>query len=323
MPIEEVGVPLPRVSAAPSPHRAPRYALRRAVAAVVALGVSFGLVDGLVWFVAPIVEASVPAQLPGGGRQIFPEYRLVGFSGLDGAPSLGELRGDLDRACARIKEHGAPLAGGRRVMPLFELVSVVTTEAAGRDRLHRSRVDHAVVDRYLTAARRCGAMLVLNIQPGASDVLQEVRALEPFLREPDVGLALDAEWALEPGQVPGATFGHLSGQTIDAVSAYLARIVQEGNLPEKLLMYHLVAPSLTSDIETVKERAGVVLLASADGIGTAEAKAATLRAVRAEQPAFVHSGIKLFFSEDRAHGPLMTPEQVLRLSPAPEYVTYE
>jgi hypothetical protein len=38
----------------------------------------------------------------------------------------------------------------------------------------------------------------------------------------------------------------------------------------------------------------------------------------------VHPGIKLFFDEDtRNGGRLMTPQQVLSLSPQPEYVMHE
>jgi hypothetical protein len=38
----------------------------------------------------------------------------------------------------------------------------------------------------------------------------------------------------------------------------------------------------------------------------------------------VHAGFKLFFTEDRRNrGRLMTPPEVLGLTPRPEYVMYE
>jgi hypothetical protein len=40
-------------------------------------------------------------------------------------------------------------------------------------------------------------------------------------------------------------------------------------------------------------------------------------------PSHVHTGFKLFLQEDAERGPLMTPAQVLRLRPTPEYVLYE
>jgi hypothetical protein len=41
-------------------------------------------------------------------------------------------------------------------------------------------------------------------------------------------------------------------------------------------------------------------------------------------PSTVHPGFKLFFEEDRRGGQrLMTPREVMKLSPVPEYVMYE
>ena len=38
-----------------------------------------------------------PAMLPRGGREVFPRYRLVGYAGVTGAPTLGRLgTGPLD-----------------------------------------------------------------------------------------------------------------------------------------------------------------------------------------------------------------------------------
>jgi hypothetical protein len=38
----------------------------------------------------------------------------------------------------------------------------------------------------------------------------------------------------------------------------------------------------------------------------------------------VHPGFKLFFEEDRTNGGvLMTPPEVMKLTPQPEYVMYE
>jgi hypothetical protein len=47
-------------------------------------------------------------------------------------------------------------------------------------------------------------------------------------------------------------------------------------------------------------------------------------AVNKSKPAFVHTGFKLFFTEDRrSRGRLMIPPEVLGLTPRPEYVMYE
>jgi len=52
-------------------------------------------------------------------------------------------------------------------------------------------------------------------------------------------------------------------------------------------------------------------------------KTDTWRVLVRKLPRSIHTGFKLFFEEDTRHGPLMTPKQVLRLRPQPEYVLYE
>jgi hypothetical protein len=69
---------------------------------------------------------------------------------------------------------------------------------------------------------------------------------------------------------------------------------------------------------------GVVLIKSVDGLGPKAAKITTYNSLVKAMPAGVHSGFKLFFEEDVANGGrLMTPAEVLALTPTPEYVMYE
>jgi hypothetical protein len=262
-------------------------------------------------------------ELPRGGRAVFPTFRLVGYCGLPGAPTLGRLTGDLDAAAGQIEAEAARYAAGRAVLPVFELIATVAHRSPGPDGMFRGRVDDATIQTYLDAARRHKALLLLNIQPGRADFLPEVQAYERWLREPDVGVALDPEWAVEPGQVPGDVFGVTSGTELDSVAAYLSGLVAAGNLPEKVLVFHQVAARIVQDGQSLQPKPGVVLIRSVDGIGSAGAKTKTFNTLVAGQPPHVHSGFKLFYEEDALRGPLMTPEQVLALVPQPEYVMFE
>ena len=151
----------------------------------------------------PIPPPTPALTLPGGGTTVFPDRRLVGFSGYPGAPALGRLGvGNLDERGADITALAGEYAAGRRPLPVFELIATVVHSRPGADGLYRTRIDEGVVRRHLEAARRHGAILLLNIQPGRAAFLDEVKHWEPWLREPDVGLALDPEWAVTAGQVP-------------------------------------------------------------------------------------------------------------------------
>lgn len=263
-------------------------------------------------------------QLPGGGTRIFPANRLVGYVGLAHAATLGRLgTGDADQRVEELIERAKPYAQGRQVLPTLEVIATVVQDRPGRSGLYRNRIPDAVIKTYLSVARRHNALLLLNIQPGRSEFLDEVKHLRPWLSEPEVGLALDPEWAMGPRQVPGRTYGWSTGAELDMVARYVSAIVQAEHLPEKAIVYHQVAPSVVRDESGLKRHPGVAMIKSVDGIGARVDKVHTFRRVQAATPSFVHSGFKLFFDEDTQHGPLMTPRQVLALRPQPEYVMHE
>src|SRR6266498_2236415 len=168
--------------------------------------------------------APVPAaiELPRGGRTIFPRYRLVGYAGSPFSPALGRLGiGGLDARGRELERQARLYEQNREILPVFELIATMATAFPGKGRLYRTRIDDATIRRYLAAARRNRALLLLNIQPGRADFLAEVRAYERWLREPDVGLALDPEWAVGPRQVPGRVYGRTTGAELDGVARYL------------------------------------------------------------------------------------------------------
>jgi len=256
---------------------------------------------------------------------VFPRYRLVGFAGAPGSAAFGRLGvGKLADRVAEIEKVARSYPAGRQALPVPELIAVVVQRYPGSDGDYRVRIGDDVIRRYLDAARRHRALLLLNIQPGRARFVDEVHALARWLREPDVGLALDPEWAVGPGQTPGHVFGSTTGTVIDQVSAYLDGIVRANGLPQKVLVVHQLNPGIVRGFEKVRERDGVVVVKSVDGIGSAGAKITTWKRLVKNMPAALHPGFKLFFDEDTQGGlKLMTPSQVLALRPQPEYVLYE
>ena len=263
-------------------------------------------------------------ELPRGGTEVFPRYRLVGYAGLTGAKTLGRLgTGPLDERVAEIEKRAKPYAAGRRILPVVEVITTIVQASPGPDGMYRARLSDDKIARYLEVARKHRAVLLLNIQPGRADFIVEVKAYEKWLREPDVGVALDPEWAMDPGQVPGRMFGHTTGKELNSVAAYLSGVVERNQLPEKIMVYHQLASGIVRKESGLKAHHGVAVVKSVDGIGSRAAKVNTYRMVIKTTPSFVRPGFKLFFDEDRDHGSLMTPAQVLALKPRPVYVLYE
>jgi hypothetical protein len=266
---------------------------------------------------------SPPAQLHRGGRQLFPAHQLVAFVGAPGSPALGPLDRDLDERVRRLERLGASYRDGRSLLPVMELIVVTAQGAPGRDGKYRSRIDPDQIGKYLAIARKYKALLMLDVQPGQAEPLAEVRRLEPWLKQPDVGLAIDPEWQVGPGQVPGRVFGRTSAAELNAIGGYLSTLVAQHKLPEKLFVFHQLSKPIVRNEAALRTHPGVATVKSVDGIGTRAQKIATYNGLTKSLPKGIRSGFKLFYQEDTRHGPLMTPPQVLAVRPRPDLVIYE
>ena len=266
-------------------------------------------------------RASAAPELPRGGRVILPRHRVVAFYGAPQDEELGALGiGAPDRAARLLRwQAGAYGFGGRPVLPALELVATVASASPGGDGSYSYRQSDAVVRRYLAAARRARALLLLDIQPGRADFMREVRHFSRFLAEPDVGLALDPEWRMGPGQVPGRQFGSVDAEAVNEVSAYLAAVVRRRRLPQKLLVVHQFTEDMIRGRERLSEPRGVALVLNVDGFGDRANKLAKYREFTRRHARFRY-GFKLFYREDTD---LMGPPHVLRLRPRPDLVIYE
>jgi hypothetical protein len=195
--------------------------------------------------------------------------------------------------------------------------------------MHRLRQTDATIGRHLRAARAAKGLLVLDVQPGQADFMQEVMALERWLVEPDVSLALDPEWSVPDGVQPGSVIGGTDAETVNDIADYLARIVRARNLPQKVLIVHQFTDEMVSDRDLTRGRPGVALISNMDGFGTADLKKGTYDRLSVEQPASrrlrrrspaPYNGFKLFFEEDMG---LMSAKDVLALKPSPDVIVYE
>lgn len=260
------------------------------------------------------------AQLPRGGRTIFPQFRVVAYYGASATGSLGVLgRGTPDESAAKLATAAKPFeAGGRPILPAFELIATVAQGKPGDGGNYSELTPDDEVQTYLDAARRAKVLLVLDIQPGRARFLDQVKHYEKFLLEPDVGLALDPEWVLKPGQLPLKQIGSTDAATINEVSAYLSDLVASHNLPEKLFVIHQFRVTMVTSRDQVVARPGLATTFHIDGNGGQQIKLDAYAILKTAPP--FHNGFKLFYEKDTN---LMTPAQVLALQPQPELITYQ
>ena len=269
----------------------------------------------------PASSESSPAELPRGGREIVPRNRVVAFYGAPRDPELGALGiGSPNRVARRLERQASQYARpDRPVLPAFELISTLVTQEAGENGDHALHEEDSTIRRYLRAARAHEMLLILDIQPGYASFLDEARRLEPFLKQPEVSLALDPEWSMDPPQLPGQEIGSTDAETINEVSRYLSGIVRRHDLPQKLLVVHRFTEEMIESEEQLERHPGVALVVNVDGFGDRPNKVAKYRQLARERRSSFN-GFKLFYEEDTN---LMGPEQVLRLRPQPHLVVYE
>jgi hypothetical protein len=264
--------------------------------------------------------AAAPAELPRGGRRIMPDFRVVAYYGAPQDDELGVLGiGSPDRAARRLARQVKPYATRRRpVLPAMELIAVIAAAAPGPEGAYSLRQPDSVIRRYLRAARRAKALLLLDIQPGRSDFFTEATRLRKWLEQPDVSLALDPEWRVDAPEVPARVIGHVSSREVNATTAWLAQLVERERLPQKLVVVHQFTDDMVDDT-TLKPREGLSIVLNADGFGSRMVKKSKYHAFTRQAPGF-DQGLKLFYHEDLD---IMKPRQVMRLKPAPDFVVYE
>lgn len=268
---------------------------------------------------SPKPPSSAAQQLPLGGTTIFPRYRVVAYYGTAGNAALGVLgEGSPDAMLPKLRGAARGFAGGRRIQVAYELIATVAQGGPGPDGDYSRMIDIARIEQYVEQARRNKVLVILDLQPGRGNFLPQARRLERFLVQPHVGLALDPEWRMPPGKVPGKTIGHVGATEVNAVSAYVSGLVEKHRLPQKLFVLHQFRSSMLPDVQRIQKRPGLAIVQHVDGFGTRGEKDATWR--RLKRPQQFHMGYKLFYDEDvRRYG----PPDVLRFTPVPELISYQ
>ena len=261
-------------------------------------------------------------ELPGGGRRFFPDRRVVAFYGNPADDELGALGiGSPDQATAKLARVAKSYERKTRpVLLCLELIVTVAAASPGDDGKYRIQAPEKTIDRYFRAARKAGAVLLLDVQPGTATFPEEVRRLKKWLVQPDVGLALDPEWRIQPGQVPGQVIGSVSAAEVNQVSIDLAALVKERNLPEKLFVIHQFTNDMVRDKPNVAIRPGLATVFNVDGFGLPAAKISKYREFTRSTPKGAHDGFKVFFREDTNR---MRPAAVMALQPPPDIIEYE
>ena len=249
--------------------------------------------------------------------------RLVAYYGNPLSGYMGVL-GETDPATmmANLKEQTAAyseLDPSRPAVPTIELIASTASREPGATGLYINLLPTELIEQYAQLAEDNGALLLLDVQLGLATIEEEIEILRPFLERPYVHLAIDTEYSIEPGQIPGVDLGNVDGSEIVPAIQTLDAIVRENNLPDKMLLIHQFETGIVTNKELIQPTENVEVVLHADGFGGPEAKL-TKYDLLVRDEATQYGGFKLFYTQD---APILSPQQVLQLDPAPAVVTYQ
>jgi len=289
---------------------------------VLGLGSAFGDDERFAYTVA---AARTGVELPGGGQLILPGKRYIALYGHPGSKALGVLgeqgpQASVSRA-AELAGQYAAVRSDATFVPTFEIITTVADSAAGADGDYSSESTLEHLKPYIDAAAANGVYVVLDLQPGYTDFLTQAKLYEELLALPNVGLALDPEWRLAPGQRHMRQIGRVSAAEVNATADWLAALVRERALPQKLLLLHQFKTFMLEDrASIVADRPELAVITQMDGHGAPSTKLETWRAILQDPPAGMTFGWKNFYDED---SPTLSPAATMAVEPTPVFVSYQ
>ncbi len=212
-------------------------------------------------------------------------------------------------------------------VPCLHYICVTAQGAPGKDSMWRYRMPLKEIDTMLNWAKEINAIVFIDVQVGLSDLETEIPLLEKALVNPNVHLGIDPEFAMrrKGNKRPGSVIGTMDASEINWVSEYLAKLVQQHNLPPKMFMVHRFTQGMVTNYQNIKLRPEVQIIMDMDGWGPPAKKKDTYYSWIAPQPV-QFTGFKLFYVNDTEKSgmkEMMSRSEVLGLRPKPIYIQYQ
>jgi hypothetical protein len=265
---------------------------------------------------------ATPPKAPDPPRPVLSEHLLITWYGNPRVGRMGVLgRHQGADLAARLKKQAeayAPLTE-KKILPAYHLVATIAQPMAGKDNKWRRRETKELIRSLLDQARANQFKLILDIQPGRSTVRAEMEYLKEYLEDPDVYLALDPEFAMPEGEVPGRKIGRMTARDVNDAIDYLDKIIRDKNLPPKVLIVHQFTMNMLRDKHEIRDSPRVDVVLDMDGFGDRPLKKAMYKTIVARRP-LEYPAIKLFYKEDTN---LFGEKDVMKLDPEPAVVIYQ
>lgn len=183
----------------------------------------------------------------------------------------------------------------------------------------------SVVQDYIDYAAAHGMIVFVDHQIGKYTVEEAMGRLLPFLKYPNVHIALDPEWRTT---LPMKEIGSISAEELNKAEKMMEDYIEAQGIPgDKMLVVHQFRYSMIQGREKVRaDYERVQLIHTADGFGSPSLKRNTyaMNSLASNMPL---KGFKLFFKTTVPGAgydqPLLSPPEVLALEPKPVLIIYQ
>ena len=276
---------------------------------------------------APRHPWPVKAPYPKAGA-ILPFNRIVAYYGnflSKGMGVLGQYPEDVMLAKLQTEVEKWQAADPTTpVVPAIHYIVVTAQGSPQSDGTYRLRMPDSQVDHALEIAKKINGIVFLDFQVGKSTVQKELPQYEQYLSLPNVHVGVDPEFSMKGKYPPGKEIGTLDAVDINWVANYLAGLVQEHDLPPKILMVHRFTEDMVTHTRQIAPLPEVQIIVDMDGWGDKAKKLGTYTNVVAAEPV-QFTGFKLFYKNDLLPPStgIFTPAELMKLTPRPAYIQYQ
>jgi hypothetical protein len=296
--------------------------------------------------VATSTPTPTPTFDPGLGA-VLPTHRVVAFYAVPYAEPTGPAYEPSDSMLAALVQQGAAyglLDPEHSVQLGIDLVVSVPDAYPGPQGTYSHHVDAATIQSYIDFCRKNDLLLFLDLDFGQAPIMSEVNFFLPYLEKyAFVHMAIDPEWMFpRRNGIPGVNLSNVRASDLNPIIEAVAAIPMRYHVPRKILILHQYRP----DGDGLKDpydpgqaeiadkrnllfdpRVDVVIHIDSVGGYPGDIHDKTLQYSEWVQQDiekygnFLYGGFKLFYQHE-AKIRLMTPKEVLSLTPPPMVVTY-
>ncbi len=271
----------------------------------------------------PVTDAPYPKA-----GALLPDNRIVAYYGNFYSTKMGILgEFDKDTVIAKLKQEKAAWEAADPTTPVVMGIDYIAITAQGSpqaDGTYKLRMPEEHIQRAIDMANEIDGIVILEMQIGLSTFQKEIPLLDKYLALPNVHLAIDPEFSMKGGEEPGSVIGTVSSADVNYAAQYLADLVREHDLPPKILVIHRFTHKMVTGASAIEPLPEVQMVMVMDGWGFGAKKINTYNSVIYPEPV-QFTGFKIFYKNDLKPPStrLLTPAEVLELTPSPSFIQYQ